>query len=188
MSAHEPTEQRRHATYLTLMGTFLTLFGLFASREQRRQDQPPLTPFDFALLGLAVFRGGRLIAYDHVIAPLREPFTETVPDASGAGDTVEPEGHGAQRALGELLACPICAGTWVAAGLTYGLRILPAPTRLLMTILAATGAAEWLNASVEAMSWFGQAARREVGVMVKETEAHAAETGILTPDRETALS
>ena len=169
------------------MGTFLAILGLFAGREQRRQDQPPLSPFDFVLLGLAVFRGGRLIAYDHVAAPLREPFTETVPDSSGAGDTVEPEGHGAQRALGELLSCPICAGTWVAAGLTYGLRILPAPTRLLMTILAAAGAAEWLNASVEAMSWFGQAARREVGAMVKETETQETDRGVLTLDADGAL-
>ncbi len=184
MSAQQHTEPERHATYLTLLGTFLTIFGLFASREQRRQDQPPLTPFDLVLLGLAVFRGGRLIAYDHVAAPLREPFTETVPDSSGAGDTVEPEGHGAQRALGELLSCPICAGTWVAAALTYGLRILPAPTRLLMTILAAAGAAEWLNASVEAMSWFGQAERREVGAMVKQTEAQETATRVLTLDQE----
>ena len=184
MPAQRQAEKQQQATYLSLLGTFLTVLSLFGIREQRRQGQPPLTPFDFVLLGLAVFRGGRLIAYDHVAAPFREPFTETVPDSSGAGDTVEPEGHGAQRALGELLSCPICAGTWVAAGLSYGLRILPAPTRLVMTILAAAGAAEWLNASVEAMSWFGQAARREVGVMVKETEA---EPAIITPDREGVL-
>ena len=56
-----------------------------------------------------------------------------------------------------------------------------------MTILAAAGAAEWLNASVEAMSWFGQAARREVGAMVKETETQETDRGVLTLDADGAL-
>lgn len=72
-------------------------------------------PFDLTLLALATFRLGRLIAYDRVMEPFRQFFTQTVPDATGAGDSVEPKGHGVQQALGQLISCPICAGTWVAA-------------------------------------------------------------------------
>jgi len=73
------------------------------------------------------------------------------------------EGDGAKRAIGELISCPICTGTWIAALLTYGLYLAPGPTRVLLTILGASGAAELLNASAEVLTWTGQAARKEAG-------------------------
>ena len=127
--AKDRREQR--ATYLTLIGLFFSLFAAFSRRERERGDDPRLRPFDFALLGLATYRAGRLAAYDKVTEPLRAPFTETKPDETGAGMTVVPQGNGARKALGELLSCPTCAGTWAAAGLVYGLRIAPLPTRVL---------------------------------------------------------
>ena len=45
----------------------------------------------------------------------------------------------------------------------YGLRIAPLPTRVLLTILGATGLAELLNAATEALSWTGQVARKQAG-------------------------
>jgi Protein of unknown function (DUF1360) len=62
-----------------------------------------------------------------------------------------------------VFSCPICVGTWVAAILTYGLHLLPGPTRVLLTILSAAGAAELLGATTEALSWGGAVARRRVG-------------------------
>jgi hypothetical protein len=154
-------KEERRAAYLTLMGMFLTLFGLVARREKRDQKAPK--PRDLALLGLATYRAGRLVAYDQVMEPLRSPFTKTEPDESGAGMAVVPQGGGARRALGELISCPVCVGTWIAAVLVYGTRLLPGPTRLLLTILAVSGVAEWLDAAVEAMKWRSEAARKEVG-------------------------
>ena len=151
----------RRSTYVALIGLFLSLFATFSTRVMRGSGE--LKPLDVALLGVATFRAGRMVAYDQVLGPVREPFTETQPDESGAGDTTVPEGRGAQRALGELLSCPICAGTWVAAILTYGLHLLPGPTRVLLTILSAAGAAELLGATTEALSWGGAVARRRVG-------------------------
>jgi hypothetical protein len=116
-----------------------------------------------ALLGLATFRLGRLLAYDKVSEPLRAPFTRVVADSSGAGDTVVARAGAVREVFGELLACPVCAGTWMATGLVLGLSILPGPTRVLMTIMAATGAAELLNAVHEALSWSGRLAREEAG-------------------------
>jgi hypothetical protein len=154
-------EVERRSTYLALVGLFLSLFATFSTRLMRGRGE--VTPLDVALLGMATFRAGRMVAYDQVLGPVREPFTETRPDESGAGDTTVPEGRGAQRALGELLSCPICAGTWIAAILTYGLHLLPGPTRVLLTILSAAGAAELLGATTEALSWGGAVARRRVG-------------------------
>ena len=114
-------------------------------------------------MSLSAFRAGHLIAYDKVAEPLRKPFTETQHDPSGAGDTVVPKGSGTQKALGELVACPICVGTWVGAFLTYGLMFIPGPTRVLLAILSATGVAELLHGLGETLKWNGQLARNRSG-------------------------
>jgi hypothetical protein len=54
-------------------------------------------------------------------------------------------------------------GTWVAAILTYGLHLLPGPTRVLLTMMGAAGAAELLGSATEAMSWSGAESRVRVG-------------------------
>src|SRR5262249_12505893 len=56
----------------------------------------------------------------------------------------------AQPALGELLSCPSCVGTWAVAGLVYGLHLAPRPTRVFLTIMSAAGVAELLQWSNEA--------------------------------------
>lgn len=155
-------KQQEYATKLTLIGIFLTVFTVFSSQLpviRKRGDRFSLKPFDLLLLGLSTLRLGRMIAYDRVAEPLREPFAKTVPDETGAGMTVEAKGKGARNSLGQLLSCPICAGTWISAGLVYGLHMLPNPTRVFLAITATTGLAEVLNAITEAFSWFGQAAR-----------------------------
>ena len=154
-------EQQRRAAYLGLTGLFVGTFGVFSLLRPKRSFEPK--PLDLVLLGLATFRLGRLAAYDAVVRPLREPFTETVPDPSGAGDTTEPEGRGARRAIGELISCPTCAGTWLAAGQVYALHLAPGPARVLITIMASVGLAELLDAAVEALGWSGLRARQEAG-------------------------
>ena len=167
MTANRDADKRerteRRATYLTLIGLFLSLVALFSRRERRQGTEVDLGPFDLALLGLATYRAGRLAAYDQVAAPLREPVTETKPDESGAGQTVAAQGTGARQALGELVSCPTCVGTWAAAFLVYGLRIAPRPTRVLLAILGATGVAELLDAASEALAWTARAARKQAG-------------------------
>lgn len=157
------TQLEERATYLTLTGLFLSLFTLFSLRQRKQAQVASLRPFDFIMLAFATYRLGRLTAYDKVTEPLRRPFTQTTPDASGAGDTVVPRGAGARRALGGLISCPICAGTWIAAGLVYGLELAPAPTRLFLSIMSAIGVGELLNAATEALEWTGQAERIQAG-------------------------
>jgi hypothetical protein len=161
-SAPEDLAERR-TTYAGLNGLFLALLAAFAHRQRNKHDRLELRLFDLALLGLATMRLGRLVAYDKVFETWRLPVADTQPDESGAGDTVVPKGRGFQRALGELISCPICAGTWVAAGLVYGLRIAPRFTRALLAIMSAVGIAEILNSAVEIMEWNAQAAREQVG-------------------------
>jgi len=155
--------QRERTAYVTLVGVFMGLFGLVASRA-RGADRPfELRSRDLALIGLATFRAGRVVAYDRVTEPFRAPVTETEPDEFGAGENVVAEGSGVRKAIGELVSCPTCVGTWVGAGLVVGLQFAPGPTRLAAGMLGASGLAELLDGAAEALTWTGQAARKRAG-------------------------
>ncbi len=161
MPDKERDRTQENATYVTLIAVFLSAFAAIAMRK--RTERYEIKPFDLALLGLATFRAGHLVSYDKVTEPLRQPVTKTVPDESGQGKTVEAEGTGIQRALGELVACPTCIGTWGAAVMVYGLYFLPGPTRLMLAILGATGAAELIDSLAEALKQTANAARNLAG-------------------------
>lgn len=152
--------KERRATYTALSGIFLSIFAAVAARHS---DELKVRPFDLVMLGFSTYRLGRLVAYDKVFETFRSPVTRTVDDPSGAGQTVVPKGRGIQRALGELMACPICAGTWISAALTYALTLAPRPTRVFLTMMSAIGISEFLNAATEALKWAGQVERMEVG-------------------------
>jgi Protein of unknown function (DUF1360) len=162
MTTLEP-EQRERLAYVTLVSIFMGLLGIFVSRERNVREEFDPHPRDIALIALATFRAGRVAAYERVTEPLRAAVTETVPDEYDAGENVVAEGTGVRKAIGELVSCPICIGTWVASGLVYGLRTAPGPTRLVAAILGVSGLAEMLNAATEALSWTGQAARKQSG-------------------------
>ncbi len=152
MAEKKHDQQEEGGTYLTLLGIFLSLFSVFATRAKKGYE---LKPFDLALLGLATYRAGRLVAYDKVTSPLRTPFTRTEKGESGEEQVVA-KGTGIQKALGELISCPTCIGTWIAAVLIYMRGILPGPTNLLVAILGVTGAAELLDNAATALSQVGK--------------------------------
>jgi hypothetical protein len=172
--------QQEFATKITLVGVFLSLFAAFISRLsvwRKEQREFSIKPFDLTLLGLATFRLGRLVSYDRVTEPFRHPFTETVPDSTGAGETVVPRGNGIRQTIGQLLSCPICSGTWIAAGLVYGLVSLPNATRVFLAIMGTTGLVEIVNAFTEALSWTGQLARKLAGEKQSRLANHNIHSG-----------
>lgn len=172
---------------LVLITIFLGGFALFIGWMMvygPGLDVFRLSAIDLVLLALATYRLGRLIAYDRVMEPVRLFFTDTVPDSTGAGESVDPKGKGFQQAFGQLICCPICAGTWVAALLTYALYLFPGPTHVFLIMMAAIGAAEVLGALTEALSWTGQYARTMSGAKMLERarEEQAARQHVETPD------
>lgn len=170
MSSDRTVDVEKRLTYTAISGLFVAILGVFSLTRRKGKD---VRPFDLALLGLSSYRMGRLVAYDLAMEAVRAPFTQTVPDPTGAGDTVQPKGTGWRRAIGDLMACPICAGTWIAAGLVYGLEVAPRFTRVLMAIMASIGLGEVLNALTESLEWGGQAAREQAGsyAMAKSGQA-----------------
>jgi hypothetical protein len=157
---------QNHTTKLSLIGIFLSTFLAFVvqPRVRRRHARSlDLSLVDLLLLVVSTFRLGRLVAFDKVFDPVRAPFTVTREDEYGAGDVVEARGMGVRRALGELMSCPICAGTWIAAGLVYALHLFPGAARVFMTIMSTIGLAEMLDALTERWTWTGRAARKLAG-------------------------
>lgn len=165
--------RREYIAKIVLTSIFLGGFAYFIGwmlTEGPGLDIFQLSTMDLVLLSFSTLRLGRLVAYDRVMEPFRQFFTNTVPDPTGAGDTVDAKGEGFQQSLGQLICCPICVGTWMAALLTYLLYLFPGPTRVFLIMTGVIGIAELLNAAAEAWSWTGQQARTMSGAMMREQE------------------
>ena len=112
------------------------------------RDPSEHTALDFFVLGAATFKAARPIARDDVTSFPRQPFVEE--DAHAGGE--EPVGSGDLRqAIGELVTCSRCVGTWVAAGLGSGQILAPRFGRLLTWTLAAAALNDWLQVGFEAL-------------------------------------
>lgn len=158
----DPSGPRGRLLKVGLISTFVSAAWV-ASLPQLGRRRGHLDAMDLAKLGVATYRIGRMIAYERVAAPIRQPFTATVPDSSGAGETVVARGHGARWVLGELLSCPICAGTWAALALYIGLAVAPRLTTAIIDVLTATGVAEVLDETIEELTWRARQARTRAG-------------------------
>ncbi len=162
---HNRASKERRATYSALSSIFLGSFAAFAFYQSRTKKQFQPSALELVQLAFASYRLGRMVAYDKVFESYRHPFAKTIPDPTGAGDTTAPRGTGVRHTIGELLTCPICAGTWISAGLVYFLNLYPSAARTFLAITSAIGAAEFLNSATEAFEWLGQAEREEAGAM-----------------------
>src|SRR3990170_7047199 len=132
-----------------------------------------LTAMDVILIGLATFRLGRMIAFDRIMDPLRVPFTKVVDDSSGEGKTVVPRGTGFRQAMGQLICCPTCVGTWVAAVLVALMLVVPAGTRIFLYATAAVGVAELLHSLTEVLCWSSRQGRTASGYTIQKKKALA---------------
>jgi hypothetical protein len=135
------------ASYAATMATYAGLVGLIAVGMRVTGRRPPdrLTLTDIALSAVATHKLSRLLARDPVTSPLRAPFTSYRGTAGPAEVTEEVRGHGARKAVGELVTCPLCTGMWIATAFTAGLIYLPAATRLAIGTLTAVSGSDLLQ-------------------------------------------
>jgi hypothetical protein len=132
------------------MGAFiggLVVTGALARALDR--DPRDLDALDLAVLGLATFKAARTIARDDVTSFIREPFVEGEA-REGSEDPVKT--GDLRQAVGELVTCSRCIGTWVAAGLGTAQMLAPRLGRTLTWSLAAAGANDWLQAGFSALT------------------------------------
>jgi Protein of unknown function (DUF1360) len=142
------TEQRTapppYGAYATIMGVFVGGLGV-AGAAARVLDRNPAcqTALDFVVLSAASFKAARTLARDEVTSFLRDPF---VKGEAHEGDEEPIESGDFRQAIGELVTCSRCGGTWAAAGLACSQILAPRFGRLLTWSLAAAGMNDWLQA------------------------------------------
>jgi len=139
-----------YGSYATIMGGFAAgLMG--AGALARRFDRNPAcqTALDLVVLSLASFKAARTLANDEVTSFLRQPF---VKGEAHEGEDEEPVEGGMEQAIGELVTCSRCVGTWAAAALAFSQILAPRTGRLLNWSLAAAGANDFLQAAFAALS------------------------------------
>jgi hypothetical protein len=137
--------------YATITGVFvagLALSGGIArllGRDPREQ-----TWLDLATLSAATFKASRTIARDDVTSFLREPFVEG--DPRDPADEHPVQTGGMEQAIGELVTCSRCVGTWAAAGLATTQVLAPRFGRMLTWTLAGAGINDFLQAGFTALT------------------------------------
>jgi hypothetical protein len=139
-----------YRAYATITGIFVGGLGL-AGLAARVLDRDPAchTPLDFAVLSLASFKTARTLARDEVTSFLRDPFVKG--DAHEGGEDPVESGD-FRQAIGELVTCSRCGGTWSAAALASAQILMPRTGRLLTWSLAAAGANDFLQAAFSALT------------------------------------
>ena len=133
--------------YAALVAVFNgVLASAFLARKCARQALPErVEPQDLILFALSTQKLSRVITKDKVTAAFRAPFTE-IEGKGGAGELEERgRGHGLRRAIGDLITCPFCLGTWIASGFIYGFLFTPRTTRMIASIFAVSGIADFLQ-------------------------------------------
>jgi len=138
---------RAYALITLAFGGGLAAAGALARLLGRdpRQD----TALDLVVLSAATFKAARTVARDEVTSFLRAPFVES---EAHTGDEAPKETGDLQQAIGELVTCSRCIGTWAAAGLTATQILAPRVGRLLTWTLAAAGANDFLQAGFVALT------------------------------------
>ncbi len=138
-----------YKAYAAIMATFAG--GLAAAGVLSRllgRDPQCQNALDLTVLAAASFKAARTLTRDGVSSFLREPF---VRGHAHEGDE-EPVATGDLRqAIGELVTCSRCVGTWAAAGLVTTQVLAPRVGRLLTWSLAAAGINDFLQAGFAAL-------------------------------------
>jgi hypothetical protein len=148
MSAFE--DRPPYGSYAVIVGAFTGLLAA-AGALGRLFDRDPQcqTTLDFAVLAAASFKAARTLSHDEVTSFLREPF---VRGHAHSGEGEQPVEGGMEQAIGELVTCSRCIGTWTAAGLAATQILAPRFGRLLTWSLGAAAANDFFQAGFAALA------------------------------------
>jgi hypothetical protein len=146
-----PTAQPPYGAYAAIMGAFAGGLGVagLLSRAIGRDPQCQ-TPLDLVVLSAASFKAARTLSSDEVTSFLRTPFVEG--EAHSGEDETPVQTGGLEQAIGELVTCSRCVGTWAAAGLAVTQILAPRFGRMLTWSLASAGINDFLQAGFAALT------------------------------------
>jgi hypothetical protein len=130
-----------YASLITLFAVVVA--GFFAFKKRSLPERIPLS--DLLILGIATQKVSRVVTRSRVTSVVRAPFT-TYEGPAGSGEVEErPRGTGLRRAIGELVSCPFCMGTWIACAGIAGFVSQPRLTRALGSIFAVGSIADFVQ-------------------------------------------
>jgi hypothetical protein len=139
-----------YEAYAAIIGTYVGGLGVAGVAARLLGRNPACqTALDFAVLSAASFKAARTLAHDEVTSVLRDPFVEGEAHEGGE-DPLESGDY--RQAIGELVTCSRCGGTWAAAFLATTQVLAPNFGRLLTWSLAAAGANDFLQAGFAALT------------------------------------
>lgn len=126
-----PTRPRHYALISGAFGAGVLGTSVVARRTGRTVPGLELLP-----LGLATFTFSRVLTQQKVAAWMREPFVDEPEEGTSA-----PRDRGLRYAVGELLSCTRCTGSWVALGLV-ATRVLAPDVGRVLTAVGTLGAVD----------------------------------------------
>ncbi len=144
------TQSPPHRAYAGIVATYgglLASAGTLAKLLGRQPAQQ--SALDLVILAGATFKAARTISRDEVASFIRQPFVEG--DAHDGSEEPVKTGD-VQQAIGELVTCSRCVGTWAAAALASTQILAPRFGRLLTWSLGAAGINDVLQAGFTALT------------------------------------
>ena len=143
------SERPPYGSYAAIVSVFMTgLAGAGGLARALGRNSDELAALDLIALSAATFKVARTISHDRVASFVRQPFVE---GEAGVQEEERPAGEGMQRALGELVTCSRCIGTWTAAGLASAQLLTPRFGKLVTWSLGAAAANDFLQAGFAAL-------------------------------------
>ncbi|MFL5894653.1 MAG: DUF1360 domain-containing protein [Thermoleophilaceae bacterium] len=128
------------ADYAAINAVWVGLLGGLVAATRGRGSDDPIELRELVPLSAATFALSKAVARERIGTWVRDPFVDEEHDR-------RPRGGHLRRAVGELVTCTRCVGTWSALGVV-GLRIVsPEAGRTVSTVLAASAANDWLQAA-----------------------------------------
>ena len=125
--------------YAALNALWMTLAAGVVVSTRGRAREHPIELRELVPLSAATFALSKAVARERIGSWVREPFVDEE-------DGSKPRGRGLRRAVGELVTCTRCVGTWSALGVVGRRMASPEAGRAVSTILAASAANDWLQA------------------------------------------
>jgi hypothetical protein len=143
----------QHGAYVALITLFNVGLGAVAMTRPARYRFGQGIPWrDLVVLGFSTHKLSRTITTERVTEPLRAPFTD---------ENDKPSGRGLRKALGELVTCPYCTGSWIALGLGAAYVFAPAPVRIASGLFTMVTLSDFLNRAYVLVREKGEQLRQE---------------------------
>jgi hypothetical protein len=141
----DASTETKPVDYAALNALWLSLAAGLVAAGRGRAAKDPIQQRELIALGAAAFALSKAVARERIGTWMREPFVD---ETHGQ----QPKGSRLQRAVGELVTCTRCVGTWSALGVV-GLRVLhPEAGRTVSMILASSAANDWLQAGFKLLT------------------------------------